>query len=379
MANGFCPAVLAHINDVAEGNAPGRKLHIAGFLSALFCCQNSSVSPLNTEQFDGAHLRPLTVKYSQRPLISEVQSTDNCDIDRLPVYAEWTIPGLSYKQHSFFLADNVVQQYCADASARRTTGAPPTQVMQEVYDRMLESANVVMKAINVDLVTSMATQFGENVTTNSDNGKYINITPTPSVQFNNGWVDFLKDLWENEICDDICLVGGGNWVANEIQQAALCCNNAGLDMSRLGIPRLFRDKDTESIWGANSAGVFAKGSVKFIGRNRYQGSFAGLRGGSFFTTMAMPVQEFGCNLDECLRDLVFDVQLKFIDCPGEYDVNGVPTALGRGWQVIISKYYALWVQPTTAYASGDPLENTNGTLKYFLTNTTYSGPAYGYP
>lgn len=379
MANGFCPAVLAHINDIAEGNAPGRKLHIAGFLAALFCCQNSSVSPVNTMQFNDGHLRPLTVKYTQRPLISAVQSEDDCDINAQPTYSEWNMPSLSYKQFSFFLPDSLVQQYCIDASARRSVGSPTTQVMQEVYERLIEAANVVMAAINRDLVTQMATEFGENTTTGSDNGKYINVTPTPTVTFSNGLVDFLKDLWENEICDTPCIVGGGNWTALEISQLAACCNQAGIDSSRFGMPTLFRDKDTQSIWGANSAGVFAKGSVKFIGRNRYQGAFAGARGQSFFTTMAMPVQEFGCNLDECLRDLIFDVQFRYIDCPGSYDVNGTPTALGRGWQVIVSKYYDMWVQPTNAYAAGDTLEGTNGTLKYFLTNSTYAGPAYGYP
>lgn len=152
-----------------------------------------------------------------------------------------------------------------------------------------------------------------------------------------------------------------------------------MDMSRIGLPRFFFDKDTQSIWGQDTVGLLAPGSVKFIGRNKYLGAYAGQRGNSFFTTLPLPVQEFGCNLDDCLRDLVFDLQLKYIDCPTEVEINGVPTTVNRGWQVIVSKSYGLWVQPTNAYASGDELEGTNGTLKYFITNTASDAPAYAYP
>ena len=47
MANGYCPALLRSIESIAGENAPSRKLHVAGFLAMTFCCQNSSVSPIN--------------------------------------------------------------------------------------------------------------------------------------------------------------------------------------------------------------------------------------------------------------------------------------------------------------------------------------------
>lgn len=376
---GFCPALLTSIDAIAEGNAPGKKLHIAGFLASLFCCQNSSVSPVNS-QFDEGHQRPLTVKYRQRPTLDNVQDTDDCDINRIPAYAEWTIPSLSHKQSSFYLSDSTIQQYCRDASVQRSAGVPPTQVMQEVYDLILEHANIVMKAINQDLVADMATQFGTNTTTGTSTGKVINISRDGDKYIlDNGIVDMMRDIQENEICGDPCIIGGGLFAAFNQAQLISCCNAGGLDMSRIGLPRFFFDKDTQSIWGQDTVGLLAPGSVKFIGRNKYQGSFAGQRGTSFFTTLPLPVNEFGCNLDECLNDLVFDMQLKYIDCPTTIDVNGTPTTVNRGWQVIISKEYALWVQPDDAYAAEDELVGTNGTLKYFITNNSSSNPSYGYP
>lgn len=378
MANGFCPALLRHIDDIAEGNAPGRKMHVAGFLASLFCCQNSSVSPIN-DGFEGSHVRPLTVKYRQRPTLAHVQDEDNCEINRIPAYSEWTLPTLGYQQTSFFLDDATVQQYCIDASAKRSVGAPPTMVMEEIYSILLEHANILLKAINRDLVTEMATQFGDNVTTGGSTGKVININRQGD-QFilDNGIVDIMRDLQENEVCDAPCVIGGGLFAAWNMAKTIACCNSAGMDVSRFGDMRFFFDKDTQNIWGDNTIGVLAPGSVKFLGRNKYGGNFAGQKGNSFFTTLPFPTEAFGCNADDCLRDLVFDLQLRYIDCPETIEVNGTPTLVNRGWQGILSKPYNLWVQPTTAYASGDELEGTNGTLKYFITNNDGEAPAYPY-
>lgn len=378
MANGFCPALLRHIDEIAEGNAPGRKMHVAGFLASLFCCQNSSVSAIN-DGLEDSHVRPLTVKYRQRPTSAHVQDEDNCEINRIPAYAEWNLPALGFKSSSFFIPDSTIQQYCVDASDKRQVGTPPTQVMNEVYDIILEHANVLMSEINKDLVAEMATQFGDNVTTGSSTGKVINIARDGD-QFilDNGVVEMMRDLQENEICGQPCIVGGGLWASYEAARAAACCNAAGLNLSQLSMPKYFYEKNTTQYWGDNTVGVLAPGSVKFIGRNAYGPKFAGDKGGSFFTQLPFPVQEFGCNLDECLRDLIFDLQLKFIDCPTTIDVQGTPTVVNRGWIGILSKRYSLWVQPTNAYASGDELEGTNGTLKYFITNTASSAAAYPY-
>lgn len=375
---GFCPSLLLNINDIAEGNAPGRKLHVAGFLASLFCCQNSSVSPLN-DQFEGAHKRGLTVSYRRRPLVSDVMDEDNCEIDRIPSKLEWNVPTLNFKKHSFFLDDATIQRYCRESSNVRSTGQPPTGVMQEIYENIVETAAVIMKAMNQDLVAEMATEFGENVTTGSSTGKVINFSRDgDKMILDNGIVEILRDFQENELCADPCIIGGGLFASWNIAQVAACCNAAGFDLSRLGLPKFFFDKDTQSIWGQDTIGVLSPGSVKFIGRNKYTGAFAGQRGNSFFTTLPLPVDAYQCNADDCLRDLVFDMQLRYIDCPTEIDVAGVPTTVNRGWQVILSKEYALWVQPTDAYADGDELAGTNGTLKYFIGNESDSAGAYAY-
>lgn len=376
MANGFCPDLLFHINEIAGENAPGKKMHVAGFLAMLLCCQNSSVSPLN-DAFSNGHSRGLNIKYRRRPLRSDVQAEDNCDINTQPGYQEWTIPQLLHRQISFHIADDLIRQYCIDASRMRTTGAPPTAVMNEVYDLIVEHANALMSRINEDLVIAQATEFGANTTTGSSTGKFININRNGNdFALDDGIVEMMQDRLENEICGDVCIVGGGLYSAFNQSRILACCNAAGMDLSRVGIPNFFFDKDSQVIWGANSIGMFANGSVKFISRNKYVGpAFTGQKGNSFFTTLPLPVNEFGC-ADECLRDLVMDMQLKYFDCPTETENDGL---VDRGWQVILAKDFHLWTQPDDAFQSGDPLEGTNGTLKYIISNNTYSGGAYAYP
>ncbi len=79
-----------------------------------------------------------------------------------------------------------------------------------------------------------------------------------------GVVEMMQDLLENEICGDPCIVGGGIFSNYDQARALMCCNSAGIDLSRSNMPRFFFDKDTQTIWGANSIGVFAPGSVKFV-------------------------------------------------------------------------------------------------------------------
>lgn len=353
-----------------------KKLTPPGFTQMLLCCQDSLANIINQPYEDG-HTRPATIKYRQRFLVSQTQTADNCDIDAQPTYNEWSLPSLTHRQFAFFLPDSLVRQYCKDASDMQSLGTPQTRVMREVYDTFVEAAAVVLRGMNQDLVISMATEFGENVTNGDDGGTLLNFnTAGDSYILNNGMIQLLRDIQENEICGAPCMVGGGLWSSQMIAQQLQCCNAAGLNLSAAGLPTFFWDKDTQLLWGNNSAGLFAPGSVKLITWDKYADeAWAGAKGASFFTHVKFPTAEFNCPPD-CLDQLGIDVQTKYIDCPGTYDVNGTPTSLGRGWIVIVSKEYGLWVQPTTGYQAGDALADTNGTIKYFASNTSYTGGSY---
>lgn len=379
MSQGYCTALLRSIGDIAGGNTSANKMHIAGFLAMLFCCANSTVSPVNDGNKASGHRQGLTIKYRRRPTAADVDSEDNCEINRIPGYEEWTIPNLGYKKTSWFLSDDEIRKYCEEASRFRAAGGTAPSIMQEHYGLLLEGANILMSEINKDLVAQAATVAGVNVTTGTTLGKVINISRDgDKMILDNGIVEMMSDLQENEFCGQPCIVGGGLLNKWNIAQAAMCCNSAGMDLSRLGVPSFFYDKHSQQAWGQDSAMLFAPGSVKFLGFNKFVGNFAGQKGTSFFATIPMPVSAFGCNAQDCLRDLKLDLQIRYIDCPTEIEVNDHLQTVNRGWQFILSKEYALWTQPDDEYPTGDELEGTNGILKYFFSNVSGDGGAYAY-
>jgi len=378
---GYCTELLRSIADINANNS-AEKMRIAGFLAMLFCCANSTVSPVNDGNRSDGHRQDLRIKYRRRPTEDDVDSDDNCEINRIPAWEEWTIPALGFKKTSWFVSDDEIRKYCSEASQFRSVGGDTPQIMQDHYISFLEAANVLMSAINRDLVTQAAPKFGVNVTTGSSTGKVININRDgDKMILDNGIIEMMRDLQENEFCGTPCIVGGGLYSAWRMAIEAACCNSAGINLQQLGVPEFFFDKATQSIWGENTVGVFSPGSVKFLGFNKFVGNFRGQRGTSFFSTVPMPVNAFGCNADACLRDLVFDFQMKFIDCPTTIAVgpDDTPTLVNRGWQFILSKEYALWTQPDDEYPEGDELEGTNGMLKYFLSNVSGDPSAYAYP
>lgn len=368
MATGFCPALLRHIDEVAGENAPSRKLHVAGFTKMALCCQNSTANVINDGQEQG-QTRPLTVAYQVRPLVSAVQTDESCENDATPGKLEWTLPGWTHRQYSFHIPDSTMRQYCIDALNPRRIGG--TTALNEVYENILAAANAVMGSMNRALVTSAATEFGVNAQTGAYGGSTININENgASLILTNGVTQLLTELEINQICGTPCIVGNGVWhnFMNARGYGQLGLNAGGLNQAAGALPTFFYDRDTTSIWGANAIGVYAPGSVKLLTYDQFVGpAYAGLKGGSYFTNFTLPTEEFGCT-DDCLGALSFDLQLRYLDCATD--------GMARGWQAIVSKKFALWVQPDNAYASGDPLFGTNGTLKYWIDNSTYTGDSY---
>lgn len=367
MATGFCPALLRNIEDVAGDNAPGRKLHVAGFTQMALCCQNSTANAINDGQEQG-QTRPLTVRYKVRPLVSAVQTDESCDNDLTPGYQEWTLPAWDFRQLSFHIPDSTMRQYCLDAINPRRLG--PTTVMNEVYQTVLETANTVMASVNRALVTKMATEFGVNANTGAYGGSVININENGAAFIiTNGVPQMLTELEINQICGNPCMVGNGIWhnYVNTRQAGMVGLNAGGLNQGAGNLPPFFYDRDTTTIWGANAVGVFAPGSVKLLEYDQFVGqAYAGKKGGSEFLNFTLPTEEFACAPD--CQNMSFDLQLRYLDCAE----NG----MSRGWQGIVSKKFALWVQPDNAFAVGDPLYGTNGTLKYWIDNSTYTGDSY---
>lgn len=371
MANGYCPAILQHIEAIAGCN-PAKKLAPLGFLQMALNAMDGSATTLN-DQYEGGHIRPLTVKYRKRILDSAISDTPSaCDTGSTPAYNEFTPPALLYREYALFVPDSLIRQYCQDASQYVRIDASgnailqqETRVMKEVYDMLVECGTAVLRSMNKALVTQMLTKFGNNVTTANANARSLSFS-LDTVGMQDAMIQLIADWRNNEFCDDVLMVGNGPFATYDLIKEALAGTGLTDNVSKL-IPKVFFDKDTTGIWGANQVGVFEKGSVALIHRNKYIGNFARQVATSNFFTMALPVDQYCCPQDS-LDKLLFDVQVKEFDCPVELNINGqVTTTDGPGILIVLSKEFSLFTKPGNLYESADDLYNTNGTLRYQIT------------
>jgi hypothetical protein len=372
MANGFQVAVLKQFSDVSGWN-PARKIAPLGFLQMLLSRMDDSVQ--FNQRFTEGHERDMTVWFRRRPLRSEVRTEDaGCGVAAMPIREEFSLPGLLHREVSFHIPIATIRKYEQEASrhvqvASGFVNQPNYQasVMKEVYDLFIEYGNALFSAINLDLVTQMATKFGVNTTTGSN--------ATKAVQFNLGTtfmndalIQLMTDWRENELTDDVAYVGSGPFSNLDLVKRFLSgTNNQGINLAAMAnaLNSVWFDKDARAIWGANQIGAFAKGSVHLLTRDYYVGDFKEKLGNSYFFNMALPVQDQVVPL-QYLDRLKIDVQIQEVDCPTEMLINDVPTQVGPGVVVYLKKDFSLFTVPEL-YKSGDPLEGTNGTLRYTVT------------
>lgn len=378
MANGYCPRILQHVEAIARCN-PAKKLSPLGFTRGVLASMDNSVSA-NINVSDAGHVKNVDTSFRKRPLKSSVSDTPSaCDVAVTPAKEEFSLPSLLYREVSIYVPDSLIRQYCKDASERVKiqnneaiiNDQGETNVMREVYDILIEHAGALMASVNEALVTQASTQFGKNLVTGSNAARALTFD-LGSNGMQDAFVQLMSDIRENEFCDDIYMIGNGDfsnldlirkWFANAAADNGL--NKANMLAS---FPEVFADKDTRAIWGANNIGVYEKGSLALITYDKYVQSFSRTLANSEYFTMAFPVNEFCCPQDQ-LDKMNFDVQIREIDCPTSMTVNGVDTTVSQGVQIIMSKNFSLWQRPANLYHNTDTLYGTNGALRYQITSS----------
>lgn len=367
MANGLCTNLLNHAAQVINYN-PATKLSPLGFTQAVLSQQDNNVEANVNQQFQNGHTRTNTVKYRKRVLESAVKDTASCDDVNTPAYQEFNIGAPAFRQVSMWLPDSLVRTYCQEASQMVPLGRE-TSVMRELYSMIVEYGNALLRVVNKDLVTAAATRFGKNLVTDSTSASALSFSLSKN-GMDDAFVRLMTDLRENEFCNDVTLVGNGPFANLDLIKRWWASMGADNGMNKAAMmadmPNVFFDKDTRSIWGDNQIGVFERGSMALLAYDQYVGSFAGRRANSDFFTMALPVAEYSCP-QQFLDRLRFDVQIREIDCPTTLTVNGSSQTVKTGVQVILSKTFGLFVRPDDLFDDSDPLDGTNGTLRYEIT------------
>lgn len=377
MANGYCEALLLHLDSIAGQNYPGQKVTIPGFLNMLVTSPDRP-TPLQ-DGFQGGHYRTETVKYMPRTTVSQVSTTDTCAVDVIPAYKEVTVSVDNVVQSGVWIPDNTIRQYCEEASRTVAIGQPATQVMQEHLRGILNAMNGIYQKMETVLTTSMASSFGKHKETGTATAVTVNIEQDGTLNdLGTGLTDLLARAENNEFCGNPVFVGAtGSLMARYAIQQKMRGLAPGLGYNPENLAadfNFYASGATATTWGAQHVGMFAPGSVHLVERLDNVGSFAGQRGASFFTTIVDPRTQ--CWTPYGLGNIQFDLQVKYIDCPedlGANITNGYIAESGitgaRGYLLLIKKRYGLFTIPTDAYDGADVLAGSNGSLRYAITNS----------
>ena len=374
---GFAPYLLLHLNEVAKGNAPAKKITPPGFLRALL--ENTSAPDVINQGIDNGtgHIQAMQIRYRQRMPSGKTVTTDDCNIDQIPVYAETSVNLSLFRKIGFFIDDATMAKYMQEATnvanintAGQVEGFKnTTSFMQEFLDRLLEMLNGLYADMDSDLVTKQAANFGVNVASGNNNAVTVNILlDATKNNLTTGMTKMLTDWKENENNGPMIMFGNGlmhNYVLQQIAKDGP--DFTGLDSTAFEkLYKWYWDTNTVGAMGQNQVGVFSPDSVHFVTRTRYKGFASGFKGGSIFFTMTPPGVD---SLGNALPQIELDCQLKYIDCPTTVvGPNGYSTNVQRGWVLYLSKSYDLFNIPTDAYAATDRLSGNNGTYRYTITN-----------
>ena len=376
MANGYCEALLLHLESIAGINYPGKKVTVPGFLNMLITQPDRPFAAANV----GGHYKDVRVKYMPRTTVAQVSTSDTCSVDFVPAYLETTVSVDNVAQTGVWVSDDVVRQYCEDASRTVAIGVPATQLMTEHLNSILHAMNGIYQKME-DVLTDSVT-FGVHQATGTNAAVTVNIEQDGTLNdLATGLTKLLMDAQVNEFCGNPLMVGplGSRFHAFNLQKEYNALSPAtGYDPAMLAMNsgyQFFASGFAAANFGnANSLAMFAPGSAHLIERLDNVGSFAGQRGSSFFTTIIDPRTQ--CWTPNGLSNIQFDLQVKYIDCPddlgrlnggGAIDPAELPAA--RGYALIIKKRYDLFQTPTNAFSAADRMTGSNGALLYTITNS----------
>lgn len=368
---GVAEAIIRQISDVTGINTPQFKVTPPGFLDLLLN-NPSPISITNLAQIQEGHDRDIKLRYMQRGVASEATDEEGCDAGASAAYLETAVTHPLFRQISLYIGNAEMQKYYDDATAGVALGK--SVIMSELYNRLIVKLNGLIGAIDIALLNAMTSRWGVNAATGSAAPVSINFSTLNNVTLTDGIVKLIDQASQNEITGDLLMVGNG--VANTFQIANMlqtAANSQGYQANRWQGFKWYNDFYSASSWGANHFGVIAQGSAGFVTWNKNEGYSSGTQGNSYFFTLPVPV----VLANGTLTNLVFDVQLKSIDCAQEID--GVTR--DRGYILYVGKYFGLFTVPADAYkpdfdpggddpvVPGDRLQGSNGLLHYVGTAT----------
>jgi hypothetical protein len=370
MALGYCPAILMHMKYVIGENAPEHKITPSGFLKAALekGARAETVQDGLSLSNTAGHIKDLKLKYYNRTVPGQMSTSDNCDVDLVPAYAETTIDTTSIVKFGMHFNDSTIARYCDEASKSVQVGTAPTPFMQEHLAGLMAAMNGFVNKIDQVMLGQVV--WGKNAVTAANTSTTVNFNDDATINlFSEGFTKLLNDYAYNEGQGTPVVVGGGLINAAMIQAKipSLTQYSPLNNAAAANAFDYYHDINTQTVFGSNQFGVFMPGTFGMVELDRYRGFRAKQLGTSWFWNMAVPMNMPGA--DGLLQMLNIDFQLKAIDCPTEATVGYETVTLDAGYELIMSKRFALWQVPSDAYQTTDRLTANNGSLRYTATNS----------
>lgn len=367
MPNGLAKPLLLDLANIAGSAYPGYKIDAHGFVGMALV--NGSTSQIRITNEPGTK-RQVDIRYKKRYTKAQTDTALSCDAVLTPSWQEGTVSVNNIRQIAIHLDDETVAQYMADASARvNIPGATPgASVIQELVTDINHAANAIFDGVNDDLLGLLS--WGVNRTTGVATSTTLNISKDVNVQeLNDGINRLLADYRKNNLTGRPQVVGSGlfaNWAIGQAMKSG--ADAFGFD-TRLALSAMdfYHDQDFDQIVGSNQIGVFEPGAVHMVEYNRYTGFKAGEMGTSTFFQVPVP---FIDPVNNIVRPIMLDAQLKYADCPATYTdaYTGGSVSLDKGWNLILSKTFGLYQIPSDSYRMEDSQFGVNGALRYTVTN-----------
>ncbi len=364
---GLAQALIVSAREAFKGATPMDKITPLGYIQYLL--NNTKPNVLSTGIDDGSgYIRDVKFRYMQRGAPGKSVTVDDCSIQTRTAYIDKTLPTTYFRALGIVFEDDMIAKFESDALAVMNIGSPATPVMREVWDALISQVNGLLTDINNDLLAVQSLNFGKNVTTGLATAKTINFALNgTNNDLTQGMTQVTADAMINESkLNGSSIVGSGIMLNYALQQPAKSADQAGVNTRLLMLPDFKYDPYTAPSWGADNFGLFEKDAVQLLNVCRFRGSKAGLKGGDYFFTLRLPVEDSVGQGN--YRDFEFDVQLTYRTCPQDVNIGGEVVALGRGWNIIIMSSYNQVNIPTDSYEAGDRLYGNNGTYLYHATN-----------
>jgi len=370
LAANYAPFLLQHLKQLIGNNAPETKISPTGFLKlALENTPRLQVKPsevLRLNEADG-HIKQIRLSYLKRITPSMISETDDCENDYVPAYSDMILEAPHFAKYTLYIPDSLIANYMSEASRTVALGQPASPLMQEHLTTLMTVVNGMVGKIDTDLLGDVT--WGVNQVSGSNAATTININKNATVfDLESGFTKLLSDAAENEISGDLLMTGSGLFNNFMLQKPFSAPNLSGTNNNLATGYKWYFDvyAKAATTFGTNQVGVFAPGTIGFVDLQKYIGFRSGFKGTSFFFQIPLPVN--AAQSDGTTQMMTFDAQLKYIDCPTQVYNGYEYITANRGWQLIISKNYGLFQQPTDGYNTGDRLEGNNGALRYEFTN-----------